>query len=223
MANYPQASVTFTEKIDLQDVVRALDVNVLYREVTAVAADLGTGNGLKFSGAWASNTSFDFSTTSWVGLGARLQNIESGVYIAYTNFVDKRGGSLITAAASATIPLRVKGWIATASVTAASGNGTSVQYTAANTFVAGQTVIVTGLGISSGSSLNLTGTVISTGLSTTTFYITNSTVGVSSGTGLAKVEPTAVLQQWLDGQSTVVAQVAKDGAFFAKSISGGTP
>jgi hypothetical protein len=215
--------VAFTEKVDLQDVVRALDVNVLYREVTAVATDLGTGNGLKFSGAWSSNTAFDTSTTTWAGLGARLQNIESGIYLAYTNFVDKRGGSLITAATQSTIPLRVKGWIATATVTAASGNGTSVQYTAANTFVSGQTVTVTGLGISTGSSLNLTGTVISTGLTTTTFYITNTTVGVSSGTGLAKVEPSVVIQQWLDGQSNVVAQVAKDGAFFAKSISGGTP
>jgi hypothetical protein len=223
VANYPLTAVAFTEKVDLQDVVRALDVNVLYREVAAIASDLGTGNGLKFSGTWVSNTSFDTSTTTWSGLSARLQNIESGTYITYTHFVDKRGGSIVVAKDSSTTSLRVKGWIATASVTAATGNGTTVEYTANNTFVTGQTVVVTGLGISNGASLNLTGTVISSGLSATKFSITNSTIGVSSGTGVATVNPTLPLQQWSDGNSNVVAQIAFDGAFKAKSISGGTP
>lgn len=72
-----------------------------------------------------------------------------------------------------------------ATVTAASGNGTTVTYTASNTFTAGQTVTITGLGIASGSSLNLAAVIIATA-SSTQFTVTNSTVGVSSGTGTAK-------------------------------------
>jgi hypothetical protein len=72
-----------------------------------------------------------------------------------------------------------------ATVTAATGNGTTVTYTATNSFTVGQTVTITGLGIASGSSLNLTGVTIAT-RSATQFTVTNSTIGVSSGTGTAK-------------------------------------
>jgi hypothetical protein len=76
---------------------------------------------------------------------------------------------------------------ATVSVTSASGNGTTVTYnTGTNTFAVGDTVTITGLGISSGSSLNLSAVIIATRTSTK-FTVTNSTVGVSSGTGSAKV------------------------------------
>jgi hypothetical protein len=73
-----------------------------------------------------------------------------------------------------------------ATVTAATGNGTTVTYTANNAFVAGQFVAISGLGIASGSSLNLGNqTVIAAGLSSSQFAVTNTTVGVSSGTGTA--------------------------------------
>lgn len=71
-----------------------------------------------------------------------------------------------------------------ASITAATGNGTTVTYTATNTFSAGDIVTVTGLGIASGTSLNLVNVVVATATSSQ-FTVTNSTVGVSSGTGRA--------------------------------------
>jgi len=72
----------------------------------------------------------------------------------------------------------------TASVTAATGDGTTITYTATNTFTVGQLVTVTGLGITSGASLNLANLIIATA-SSSQFTVTNTTVGVSSGTGTA--------------------------------------
>jgi len=71
-----------------------------------------------------------------------------------------------------------------ATVTNAVGGGTTVTYTAQNTFTAGQNVTVTGLGTGSGSSLNLNNVVIASA-SASQFTVTNSTVGQSSGTGTA--------------------------------------
>ena len=74
--------------------------------------------------------------------------------------------------------------IGTASITAATGDGTTVTYTAANEFVVGQIVTITGLGTGSGSSLNLSNVTVASATSTQ-FTVNNSTVGVSSGTGTA--------------------------------------
>jgi hypothetical protein len=73
---------------------------------------------------------------------------------------------------------------ATASVTAATGNGTTITYTATNTFAANQVVTITGLGISSGASLNLQNVTIATA-SGSQFTVTSTVTGVSSGTGTA--------------------------------------
>ena len=72
----------------------------------------------------------------------------------------------------------------TASVTAASSSGGILTYTATNTFTVGRTVSVTGLGITSGATLNIAGMTIATA-SATQFTVVNDTVGVSSGTGTA--------------------------------------
>jgi hypothetical protein len=72
----------------------------------------------------------------------------------------------------------------TATVTAASGSGTVVTYTAANSFTVGAIVSITGLGVGSGSSLNLTFVTVASA-SSTSFTVNNTTVGVSSGTGTA--------------------------------------
>jgi hypothetical protein len=68
-----------------------------------------------------------------------------------------------------------------ATVTAATGNGTTVTYTAANTFSVGQVVSITGLTITTGSSLNLSNQTITTA-SATQFTITNATVGTADAT-----------------------------------------
>ncbi len=80
----------------------------------------------------------------------------------------------------------------TGMVTQATGNGTTVTYTAFNNFTAGQNVTITGLGISSGASLNLQNVTIATA-SSSGFTVTNATTGVSSGTGSAF--RTAILDQ----------------------------
>jgi hypothetical protein len=107
MASYPQNSVAFTQKTDLLDIVRADDINQVYNEVTAIAGDLGsgTGTGLRYSGTWGATSTLDSSTTAWTGLQARLQNIENGVYSAYTYRVDSRGGSVLQSSTTTTIGL----------------------------------------------------------------------------------------------------------------------
>lgn len=72
----------------------------------------------------------------------------------------------------------------TAVITAASGNGTTVTYTAFNNFSSGDTVTITGLGKESGATLNLVNVVVASAASYQ-FTVTNSTVGVASGTGSA--------------------------------------
>jgi len=70
---------------------------------------------------------------------------------------------------------------ASATVTAATGNGTTVTYTCANTFSVGQIVSITGLTITTGSSLNLSNQTITTA-SATQFTVTNATVGTAAAT-----------------------------------------
>jgi hypothetical protein len=68
-----------------------------------------------------------------------------------------------------------------ATVTAATGNGTTVTYTCASTFAIGQVVSITGLTITTGSSLNLSNQTI-TGVTTTAFTVNNATVGTAAAT-----------------------------------------
>lgn len=68
-----------------------------------------------------------------------------------------------------------------ATVTAATGNGTTITYTAANTFSVGQVVSITGLTTTTGSSLNLSNQTITTA-SATQFTVTNATVGTAAAT-----------------------------------------
>ena len=83
----------------------------------------------------------------------------------------------------------------TAVITAATGNGTTITYTAFNNFSAGQNVTIIGLGVSSGAALNFDNVVVAASPAPTgsQFSVTNATVGVSSGTGSAY--RTAILDQ----------------------------
>lgn len=100
----------------------------------------------------------------------------------------------------------------TTTVTAASGNGTTITYTSANTFSAGDSVTITGLSASSGDSLNLTNVTVATA-SDTQFTVTSSVVGVSSGTGsvsLSVVVPTTATGIAYHGQN--VASFSENAA-----------
>jgi hypothetical protein len=105
MARYPQNAVAFTPRQNLLDIVRAEDINEVYDEVTAITSDLGagTGTGLRYSGTWGATSTLDATTTAWSGLQARLQNIENGVYSAYTHRIDSRGGSILQSSTTTTI------------------------------------------------------------------------------------------------------------------------
>ena len=103
----------------------------------------------------------------------------------FSNTVNNNGLTVMGPTASATGPsVTIKQPIQTATVTAATGAAGTVTYTATNSFTVGNLVTITGLGIASGSSLNLSAQTIVTA-SSTQFTITNATVGVSSGTGTA--------------------------------------
>jgi hypothetical protein len=75
-----------------------------------------------------------------------------------------------------------------ATITSASGNGTTITYNAANTFASGHVVSVTGLPVSSGASLNLLNLTVASG-TPTQFFVTNSANGSSVGpTGIATIQ-----------------------------------
>ena len=104
---------------------------------------------------------------------ANLQEWQNsaGTALAYVN----ASGSLFENIINA-IPIPVA-----ATVTAATGNGTTVTYTCANTFSVGQIVSVTGLTITTGASLNIANMTIAT-VSSTQFTVTNATVGTAAAT-----------------------------------------
>jgi hypothetical protein len=88
-------------------------------------------------------------------------------------------------------------------VTAATGNGTTISYTADHSFTPGDSVTITGLSTASGDSLNLSNVTVAT-VTTGYFTVTNSTVGVSSGIGsaeLAVVVPTTATGTAFHGQN----------------------
>ena len=167
MANYPRVAVSFTDRVDERDTVVALDVNSLYYEVAAIATDLGAGTtsmgsstpGLKYSAAWGIG-SFDSTITTWNGgLQARIQNIENGLYKTYYGSLDitgKDGFNTIKSLNAKNVGLTIlQGTVTSATVTYGASDGTTISYNASNTFTVGQKVTVTGLGIATGSPLNL--------------------------------------------------------------------
>jgi hypothetical protein len=78
-----------------------------------------------------------------------------------------------------------------ATVTNAVGNGTTITYTATNSFVAGEVVDITGLTVTTGLSLNLSNAIIATATGSQ-FTVTNQTIGTAtSQSGLARVKVVA--------------------------------
>lgn len=101
-AVYPSGIKTFNRRRDLLDVILAADINQVYDEVTEMQSALGTFITAKPAGWSASG----FSTaTSWATFKARIENIEAGVYSAYTNRIQSSGGSTITPGTTSTVGL----------------------------------------------------------------------------------------------------------------------
>ena len=66
-----------------------------------------------------------------------------------------------------------------ATITAATGNGTTITYTASNTFAVGDIVTITGLSTTTGSSLNKSNVAVAT-RSSSQFTVTDSTIGTAT-------------------------------------------
>jgi hypothetical protein len=116
-------------------------------------------------------------------------------FVGYDNF----GSNVVWYRPSATVSALVPN---TAIVTAASGNGTTVTYASDNNFTVGQVVTITNLGITSGTTLNLSDVTIATA-EPSYFTVTNSTVGVSSGSGTATDSTTFVMTLNQNGQTLI--------------------
>lgn len=106
MPNYPGASVSFVPKVNLTDTVDAADVNQLYDEVTAIAATVGL-NPQSRSASWGTG-SFSSASTSFSTVGARIQNIENGVFTVINDYVRLAGGSVILPSGTSTVNLALR-------------------------------------------------------------------------------------------------------------------
>lgn len=104
-ASYPASVKTFTRKRDLLDIVLAADINLVYDEVTATQTTLGSQ--AQLTPSWTAGT-FDSSTTTWSSVKARIQNIEYGVYTAFTDRVKSSGGSAILPDNTSTVNLTLR-------------------------------------------------------------------------------------------------------------------
>lgn len=94
IASYPSTLANFgADRIDLQSVVVANDVNPVYAEIVSIETILGL-NVHKRQVSWNSG-SFSSSSTSFSTLQARLENIENGVYAWSTTGVTTAGGTVM--------------------------------------------------------------------------------------------------------------------------------
>jgi len=94
-AVYPSAVQTFAgtyPRTDNVSTVVANDVNLVYVEVTAIESTLGTAP--TTSASWGSG-SFT-QGTSWGSVAARIQNIETGLYTAYTDRMKLSGANVLS-------------------------------------------------------------------------------------------------------------------------------
>jgi hypothetical protein len=104
-ASFPASVKTFTRKRDLLDIVLAADINLVYDEVTAIQTALGATP--QITPSWTAGV-FTSSTTSWSSVKARIQNIEYGVYAAFTDRVKSSGGSIILPDDTSTVNLTLR-------------------------------------------------------------------------------------------------------------------
>lgn len=106
-----------------------------------------------------------------------------------------------------------------ATVTNATGNGTSITYTAVNSFIVGQTVDITGLTITTGDSLNITNGIIATA-SGTQFTVLSNKVGTAtlqSGTAKIKIVAKSIFSLPTASMNASLTNFAIGGYFYVAS------
>jgi len=117
---YPTSIKSFTFKRNNIDKVVADDVNTAYTEITEIERQLGgittTSGGLAGVGVvksdWGTGT-FSTSISNWYsndGLGARLKNIEAGLYqvLVTSSFGNITTGTLTTSGQSSQFPISIQ-------------------------------------------------------------------------------------------------------------------
>ena len=147
------------------------------------------------------DSSFENGTGRWVASrGTLATNLYSGAaFIAPTPYIyDHLSTPRTVGYGSIVIP------VTTATVTAASATGGVVTYTAANTFVAGQVVSITGL---STTAFNLTNVIIDT-RSATQFTVTNAATGTAVTGATATATGNAPVTLTLPGASYSLQDLA---------------
>ena len=104
-------------------------------------------------------------------------------------------------------------------ITNAVGNGTVITYTTANSFLVGQTVDITGLTVTTGSSLNLSDAIIATA-SGTQFTVVNPIIGTAnsqSGTAETKIVAKSVFALPTSSMSAELSNFAVSGYTYITS------
>jgi voltage-gated potassium channel Kch len=105
MAQYPTRVAEFTQKVDLQSIVFAADINTAYDEIVATQSALGSEptNG----GVWGSGT-FTTGTQVWSNVSQRIKNIENGVFTLNNTAVRTTGASTIVPTTASTVGLAIR-------------------------------------------------------------------------------------------------------------------
>jgi len=164
----------------------------------------------------ASNASFLLATSTPSGWGV-VGNGTATVPSISTPGTSPANYLQFTSTSTALVSTATVSAVPTYVVTAASGNGTTITYTAANSLAVGQTVSVTGLNTTTGASLNIAGMIVATA-SSTQFTVTNSTVGTSVATQAGVATPIANA-----AGSLYLSVTVGTGATFSTTISSVAP
>lgn len=106
MAYYPSQVTSFPRKVDLTSLVVANDVNSVYEEVEQTQQYIGVNP--QTVSTWTVGTVDFTAPKAWSNLGARIGNIEVGLYQAYTNRVSTLGGSTITSSGTGVVGLTIQ-------------------------------------------------------------------------------------------------------------------
>lgn len=105
-ARYPDLAPQFFTKVNLTSLVNAIDVNVLYEEVSAITSIVGL-QPHKRAGNWGDGT-FNSGTLDYGTVNDRIRNVENGTYRVYNDYVSKSGGTTIRPAGTGTVNLTLQ-------------------------------------------------------------------------------------------------------------------
>jgi lysophospholipase L1-like esterase len=166
----------------------ASNVIAFYDQVGNAAIPYATAGAVS---AWSGGTAKTITSVSVTGGTSGVATVNSTAHgfttgdvvclAGLSTFSSLNNAQTITGTATNSFTFNTSAVPAQASVTAATGDGTTVTYTADNTFSSGQIVSITGLTTVTGSSLNLSNRTIASATSTV-FTVSTTTSGTATGT-----------------------------------------